>query len=137
MAPVAGSPGDRQTRSGPSADTRCRQPGISSSCRCWSASVAVRLRYSCSLTVKLALIGSSVETVVTALADGPDEIADLCGGHACDAIDRRYQVGKAEIDFGGFDSRGRGRHGGLRRFDLRLARSPPGPGAAATCAFSD
>ena len=39
-----------------------------------SVSLRVRLRYSCSLTVKLALIGSSVDTVVTALLEGPTAV---------------------------------------------------------------
>ena len=80
----------------------------------------MRLRYSCSLTVKLALMGSSVETVVTALLGGTDQIADLRGGGAGDAIDGRSEFGEAEIDFRGFDRGRSGGNAGLRRLDLRL-----------------
>ena len=63
----------------------------------------VKLRYSCSLTVKFALIGSSVETVVISPLAGTDQIAHLHLSQPGDSVDRRGQVREAGIDLGRLD----------------------------------
>ena len=89
--------------------------------------VRVRLRYSCSLTVKFALMGSSVETVVTALARRTHQISHLRGRGARDAVDRRDQFREAEIHVRGFDRCLRRRSPRLSQLRSAPCASRPGP----------